>query len=102
MDSYVQVVSFLVSFLYGVIFYLLTRFNYFILENRKSLTKFIITLVFIVDIVILYVYIMYRINQGYFHIYFVITVILGFGIINTFYDKIKLFCQKCVKKFKKK
>lgn len=102
MDSFIQVLSFGVSFLYGLLFYLLTRFNYFILEKKNNIIKFLVTLVFIIDIVILYVYLLYKINNGYFHIYFIIVVIIGFGIINKFYDKFKNTCKKYVKKIKKK
>ena len=102
MDSFIQVFSFGVSFLYGLLFYLLTRFNYFILEKKNNIIKFLVTLVFIIDIVILYVYLLYKINNGYFHIYFIIVVIIGFGIMNKFYKKIKNTCKKYVKKIKKK
>lgn len=101
MDSYIQVVSFLLSFIHGAIFYLLTRFNNYILENKHKFFKFLVTLVFIVDIVILYVYLMYKINSGNFHIYFSIVVVLGFISMHKFYDKLKMICQKCVNKIKK-
>ena len=93
MNSLVQVVSFLVSFVYGIVIYLLSRFNKYILINKKTFFKLIITLVFIIDMVILYIYILYRINHGYFHIY-VVT--------NVFYKKIKKICKMFVKKKKKK
>ena len=89
MNSTVQLISFLVSFIYGIIFYLLTRFNKYIIENRKIVFRFIITLIFIIDIAILYIYIIYRINHGYFHIYFIFTVIIGFIVTHVFYGKIK-------------
>ena len=102
MNSYIQVLSFIISFIYGIIFYLLTRFNNYILENKHKVLRFIITLVFIVDVVILYVYLMYKVNNGYFHIYFIIVVIIGFVIMNKFYDKLQKACKKYVKKIKKK
>ena len=100
MDSFIQLLSFLASFLYGIIFYLLTKFNYFILDNKKGIVKFIITLVFIIDIVILYIYVMYRINNGYFHIYFVILVILGFILMHKLYKYLQMLCKSCVNKIK--
>ena len=102
MNSYIQLISFLVSFLYGIFFYLLTRFNKYILVNRKLFFKFFITLIFIIDIVILYIYILYKINHGYFHLYFLITVIIGFLVTHVFYPKIKNMCKMYVKKIKKK
>lgn len=98
MNSYIQVLSLVISFIYGILFYLLTRFNYYILDKKHNILKFIVTLVFIVDIVIFYVYLMYKINNGYFHIYFVVMVILGFMLMNKCYD----FCKDYVKKLIKK
>ena len=102
MNSLVQVVSFLVSFVYGIVIYLLSRFNKYILINKKTFFKLIITLVFIIDMVILYIYILYRINHGYFHIYFLLTVIIGFVVTHVFYEKIKKICKMFVKKIEKK
>lgn len=96
MNSYVQVLSFLVSFVYGLGFYLFSRFNKFMLVNKKFYVQLLITLVFVVDAVILYVYLMYKINFGVIHPYFVMVVVLGFYTMCTLYDK----CKKCVKKFK--
>lgn len=100
MDSYIQVLSFLLSFFYGMLFYLLTRFNYYILEKKKVFLKFLVTLVFIIDIVILYVYLMYKINNGNFHIYFCIVLILGYILMNKMYERTKKLCKKCVNKLK--
>lgn len=102
MNSYIQVISFLISFLYGISFYLLTRFNNFILEGKRQFFKFLVTLVFIIDIVILYVYLMYKINSGNFHIYFCFVVVLGFILINKYYDNLKNICKKYVNVIKKK
>ncbi len=102
MNSTIQLISFLVSFIYGILFYLLTRFNKYIIENRRIVFRFIITLIFIIDIAILYIYIMYRINHGYFHIYFIFTVILGFVVTHVFYRKIKNMCKNCVNKLIKR
>ena len=57
MNSYVQVLSFLVSFIYGIVFYLFARFNKFILSNKNNVIKLLVTLVFVIDMVILYIYV---------------------------------------------
>ena len=102
MNSYIQLISFFVSFIYGIFFYLLTRFNRYILVNKGWFLKFFITMIFIIDIVILYIYILYKINHGYFHLYFLITVIIGYLITYVFYLKIKNICKIYVKKIIKK
>lgn len=102
MNSFVQIVSFGVSLIYGMSFYLLTKFNYFIVEKKNNFLKFIVTFVFIIDMVILYVYLMYKINNGYFHIYFIIVVVLGFILMANLFNRLKKLCQKCVNKIRKK
>lgn len=78
MNSYIQILSLIFSFFYGIFFHLLVRFNKYILDKKNNIIKFIITLVFIIDIVILYIYLMYKINNGYFHIYFLFLLIIGY------------------------
>ena len=102
MTSYIQIISFLISFIYGIFFYLLSRFNKYILDNKNKLITLIITTIFIIDIVILYIYIIYKINHGCFHIYFLITVIIGFSLTNIYYYKLKNICKIYVKKILKK
>lgn len=97
MDSTVQLFSFLTSFLYGALFYLLARFNKFILKNHKEIFKLFINIVFVIDMVILYIYIMFKINKGVIHIYFIIALILGFILMMSYFDKIKQFCKIHVK-----
>ena len=96
MSSYIQVVSFIVSFFFGIVFYLLTRFNRFMLSNKNNVIKFLVTLVFIIDIVILYIYLMYKINFGVIHPYFVSLVVIGFILMSLLFEK----CKDYVKKLK--
>lgn len=77
MNSYIQVISFLISFIYGIIFYLFTRFNKYMLINKNNVIKLLVTLVFVIDMVILYIYIMYKVNFGMIHPYFVAVVLFG-------------------------
>ena len=75
----IQIISILVSFIYGMFIYILMRFN----NMFKGIIK---DLLFIYDMVILYIIIIYKINQGIFHIYFFISLTLGY-----------LGMSKCVK-----
>lgn len=94
MNSYIQVISFLISFIYGVIFYLFTRFNKFMLSNKNNVIKLLVTLVFVIDMVILYIYIMYKVNFGMIHPYFVAVVLIGYVVMMFLYDKCILFIKK--------
>lgn len=97
MDSTVQLISLIISFLYGSIFYLLARFNKYILKNHKDIFKLFINVIFVIDMVILYIYIMFKINYGLIHIYFIFALVLGFIIMMSYFDKIKQFCKIHVK-----
>lgn len=78
MNSYVQVISLLVSFIYGIVFYILSKFNKYIISNKNNIVKLLVTTVYVVDMVIIYIFIMYKINFGNIHPYFIISLILGF------------------------
>ena len=99
MSSYLQVLSFLVSFLFGVFFYLLSRYNKYILKSKNVFIKYLVTLVFVIDMVILYVYFMYKINYGNIHKYFVLLVIIGYIFMHKFYNKCKHYVKR-IKIFK--
>lgn len=78
MNSKLQLISFLVSFIYGIIFYLLTNINFKLIMNFKLITKHIITFIYVLDMIIIYLIIFYHLNNGYFHIYFILMVFIGF------------------------
>lgn len=100
MNSYVQVLSFLVSFIYGIVFYLFARFNKFILSNKNNVIKLLVTLVFVIDMVILYIYIMYKVNFGMIHPYFVAVVLVGYIFMMFLYDKCSMLIKRCLKKLR--
>lgn len=78
MSAGVQLFTFLVSFLYGILFSLLTRWHFHVLIPNSVIMKYLSTILFMLDIVLGYVIIMYHINQGVIHIYFLVFVFLGF------------------------
>lgn len=94
MDSYTQVFIIIISYLYGLIFYLLAKYNFWLIKNLKKIGQYLITGIFLIDIVILYIYIIYHINRGIFHIYFLLALFLGYLTLALNYEKIVKFCQK--------
>ena len=96
MNSKLQLISFLISFIYGIIFYFLTTLNFKLIDNLKRIVKHIITFIYVLDITIIYILIFYHLNKGYFHIYFILTVFIGF-IVGYILDK-KLVSKIHVKK----
>ena len=101
MNSYIQIISFVLSFLYGIFFYIFSTINENILVKKSNFFKLFITLIFIIDIVILYIFLLYKVNNGIFHIYFIVTVILGYLFMAFNKSKLYLLCKKCVNKLKK-
>ena len=97
MNSTMQLISFIVSFFYGVIFYYLSLFNFKIIEGLKKYLQNIITFIFVIDIIIIYIIIIYNLNKGYFHIYFIFTVFIGF-FVGIFINK-KIFSKINVNRF---
>lgn len=78
MDAKVQIEVLLFSFLYGVFFYFISLVNNKIIFNKKRLYKSVTIILFMYNIVLLYIIIVYKINKGIFHIYFFLMMILGF------------------------
>ena len=86
MNSNIQLISILISFIYGILFYSLTNLLFKLINNLKVIYKHIITFIYVLDMSIIYMIILYKINLGYFHIYFIFMVFLGF-IIGEFLSK---------------
>ena len=97
MNSNLQLISFLVSFIYGLIFYFLTILNFYLIKNLKVIIQHILTFVYCLDMTIIYIIIFYHLNRGYFHIYFILMVFVGFICAGIFH---KMFGSKInVKRF---
>lgn len=102
MTSNIQLISLSISFLFGILFYYLSLFNFKIINNLKRYIKHILTSIYVLDITIIYVIILYKINNGYFHIYFIFMVILGYfvGFITNYYYFSKVNVKQIFKKLK--
>lgn len=90
MDYKLQLLSFLFSFLFGIFFQVTNYFNQKLIINRKILWQYLITFLYIINIVLIYIVLLYKINQGVFHIYFLLMILLGY-----------LFSLKQIKNVKK-
>ena len=78
MDAKTQIIVLLFSYLYGFLFYYLYLLNYNIIKKYHSIYKSFITIMFMYNIVLIYLICLYKLNNGIFHIYFLIMLILGF------------------------
>jgi hypothetical protein len=88
MTSNIQLISIIVSFLYGQILSYLTLFNYFLLKGINNIIKNIIMFIYVLDMAIIYAIILFKINNGCFHHYFIIMIILSYFVGLIIYKKI--------------
>lgn len=98
MNSITQLFLIIISFFYGIIFFLLAKYNMWITKNLKTFFKYLITFIFIIDIVIIYIYFVYQINHGKFHLYFLISLFLGYCVMGLNFQNTVKLCQKFKKK----
>lgn len=101
MDSILQLKTFIFSFLYGVLFFIMAKCNLYFIKNKCIFWQFIINMIFVLDMVLIYYYINYRLNNGCFHIYFLLTIGFGYIVMLMYFKKIAVICKKYVKRIKK-
>ena len=98
MSSFLQLYCFFFSFLYGILFGIITNLHFKLICHYHLIFKFLISIVFIIDVVLGYILLMYKLNLGIFHIYFLIFVLIGFicsfPLIKWFINKLILH-KKC-------
>lgn len=80
-----QIISFVFSFMYGVIVYYLYKKSYKYLYFSKKIYCILNTLLFLLNITLLYFIVFYYINGGYINIYFLLITIFVFIFINKKY-----------------
>lgn len=80
MTANMQLLTFILSFLYGIAASFLFKLNYKIVNNLKRVFNNIITIIFTLDVLIIYVVLIYYLNNGYLHIYFIMTLLIGIFI----------------------
>jgi len=78
MELKVQLLSLFVSFLFGIFLFFMFRMNYkylFINSNKK---KIFFNFIFCFDLSLLYFLILYYLNSGTLHLYFLLLILFGF------------------------
>lgn len=78
MDYKVQLISLLVSFIFGITFYFTSLLNYKIIKKYNKIFKYVTTLLYMLNIAIVYICLLFKVNNGNVHPYFIIMVLLGF------------------------
>ena len=105
MSLKIQIISLLFSFVFGIIFSILTNINYRFLFCKNKFFQIIITIIFVIDVSLCYFLILRKINNGIIHSYFLIALAIGFliGFVNLskYVNKIKKKLKKCLKMSRK-
>lgn len=78
MPANIQLIALGASYLFGFIFYYLYKINYIIIKGKKRFYQSLITILFMYNIVLIYIIMIFKINHGMFHLYFFIMIVLGF------------------------
>ena len=89
MNNIIQIISLLFSFIFGFLYFYLVNLNYYLNKDNKTFIKYLNNTIFTLDVVLLYTIINYKINGGYFHIYFIIMIALGFFSANCTLNSVK-------------
>ncbi len=80
MSSYIQLVCLILSFVYG---FIINKFNNIILMLIKKvniLYRLIIYITYVILLSLFYIVILFNINRGILHYYFVIFIVIGYII----------------------
>lgn len=88
MNQIEQVIILFFSFIYGIITFLTLNLNKKIFINKSIFLKVISFAILSFNIALLYIIVIYNINQGIIHIYFIVLYILGF--LTAVYKKCKI------------
>ena len=80
MNLKLQIISIIVSLIYGYIFSCLVNINYKFLFSKVLWFKIIMNIIFIIDCGLLYFIIIKYINNGYIHYYLYMMIIIGFSL----------------------
>lgn len=78
MDAKTQLIVLIFSYFYGFFFFYLAYINKKIITKKSRIYRSLITILFMYNIVLIYIIIIYKINNGKFHPYLFIMMIIGF------------------------
>ncbi len=101
MNYKLQLLSLFFSFLFGIFFYFSSLLNYKMIKKHSLFIKYGITFVYIFDIALLYVLLMYKINYGIIHAYFLLLLAGGFLFGWRYCKRFRKICKVLGKKLKR-
>ena len=78
MSSYVQLICLVFSFCYGGLIYYTNLFNIMVINNKNILIKLILSVLYVIVMSLIYVCFLYKLNGGILHVYFILSIIVGY------------------------
>ena len=84
-----QIGSILISFLFGFFFYYGCKIHFSLIFYCKTLVQFVLSVVYMLDMVLLYVCLLYHFNEGILHLYFVLCIALGYFLAMGLHKNVK-------------
>lgn len=87
MNLKIQVISFIFSFVYGAFLFMFLKIQKKILFCRNKKKRILSNFIFSIIISIIYFILIYFINNGVLHLYFLLLIVFGFLIAHNFYKK---------------
>ena len=88
MNLKIQIYSFIVSFVYGVFYYIMLDVNSKFICLSFKMMKIIYSFLFVIFMSLLFFIILLHLNNGYIHFYFFLCVILGYIVCKVVVKKI--------------
>ena len=82
MNIIIQLLSILISFIYGMLLKILNTIKKIIVNSENKILESIINIVYVYILVIIYIILLFKVNYGVFHIYFSIFIILGYIVMS--------------------
>lgn len=95
MANGIQLLSFLSSFLFGIFFSFVSRYHYDMVSSLKKVFQYFLTFLFILDISLFYILIMYYINDGVVHLYFIAVTFIGYLVEKKIFQSVKKYVKYC-------
>lgn len=89
MELKIQLLSLFVSFIFGIFLFFMVKLNYKYLFSSFNKKRIFFNFIFSLDFSLLYFLVLYYINDGILHLYFLLLIIFGFLLSYNFTKKWK-------------
>ena len=101
MSVNIQLICILISFVYGIILKVFNMIHNKIINNYNIYINIICNLIYTYIVVLLYIILIYKINRGIFHIYFIIILLLGYFLMSKYVKFFKHIVNNLLYKIKR-